>query len=58
MYAWLWRRLPGGRAAKAIQCAVLAGVVIVILFAWVFPWADGFVEYAEPSLNLGEAYGR
>lgn len=51
MYAALWRRLPGGRAARALQCALLGVLVFVILFAWVFPWIDGFVEYVEPSLG-------
>ena len=53
MYAALWRRLPGGRAARIVQLAALAAVVAIALFGWVFPWVDGFVDYAEPSLGLG-----
>lgn len=37
MYAALWRRLPGGRLAKAAQCAALAATVVVVLFVVVFP---------------------
>ena len=37
MYAALWRRLPGGRWAKAAQCLVLALLVVAVLFLWVFP---------------------
>lgn len=37
MYAALWRRLPGGRLARAAQCLVLALLAVAVLFQWVFP---------------------
>lgn len=37
MYAWLWRRLPGGRRARAAQLCAAAAVVVVVCFGWVFP---------------------
>ncbi len=40
MYSWLWRRLPGPAWAKALQCAALIAVSIVVLFGWVFPWLE------------------
>lgn len=37
MYGLLWRVLPGPVWLKAIELIVLAGVVVVVLFQWVFP---------------------
>jgi hypothetical protein len=37
MYAALWRRLPGPTWAKVLQVLVLAGLVVLVLFTWVFP---------------------
>ncbi len=37
MYAVLWRALPGGRLAKVVQCAMIVGLVVAVLFLWVFP---------------------
>ncbi|HAM22447.1 MAG TPA: hypothetical protein DCQ04_09260, partial [Actinobacteria bacterium] len=38
MYGWIWRKLPGGNAAKAAQIIGILVVVIALLFLWVFPW--------------------
>lgn len=38
MYSALWRLLPGGVALKLLQLLVIAGVVVLVLFEWVFPW--------------------
>lgn len=37
MYAWLWRRLPGGRRARTAQACVLVALVVLVCFVWVFP---------------------
>jgi hypothetical protein len=37
MYAALWRVLPGRTWVKVLQLLVLASVVIVVLFTWLFP---------------------
>ncbi len=37
MYAALWRVLPGGRWAKLAWCVLLFGLVVLVLFWWVFP---------------------
>jgi hypothetical protein len=39
MYGWLWRRLPGGIASKAISVGLLLAMVIAVLWILVFPWA-------------------
>jgi hypothetical protein len=38
MYAALWRLLPGGVFLKFVQLSVIAVVVVLGLFEWVFPW--------------------
>jgi lipopolysaccharide export LptBFGC system permease protein LptF len=38
MYAALWRLLPGGAILKLLQLAIIASIVILVLFEWVFPW--------------------
>jgi hypothetical protein len=46
VYVWLWRRLPGPLAVRALQCLVLFAGVTLLLFFVVFPWA-------EPKLPFG-----
>lgn len=38
MYAALWRLLPGGFAWKVAQLIIIAAIVVLVLFEWVFPW--------------------
>jgi hypothetical protein len=38
MYSALWRILPGGVTLKSIQLIVIASLVLLVLFEWVFPW--------------------
>jgi hypothetical protein len=38
MYSALWRLLPGGVTLKLLQLLAIAGVVVLLLFEWVFPW--------------------
>jgi lipopolysaccharide export LptBFGC system permease protein LptF len=38
MYAALWRLLPGGVVLKLLQLAIIASIVVLVLFEWVFPW--------------------
>ncbi len=47
MYAWLWRKLPGGTARKLLGAVVLAAVAGAVLWYVVFPlW--------EPAVTLDE----
>jgi len=43
VYGWLWRRLPGGRLAKAAGSLLLAAITVILLFRFAFP-------YVEPRL--------
>jgi hypothetical protein len=40
MYAWIWRRLPGGSGSKAALAIVLALAVVALLLFVVFPWVE------------------
>lgn len=51
MYGALWRALPGSRAVRALTLLVLAALVVVVLFTFVFPWATAFVPGQEVSVN-------
>ncbi len=50
MYAALWRALPGPRWAKALQCAVLVAVVVLVCFEWVFPWLEPLVPFTDSTV--------
>jgi len=39
VYGWLWRRLPGGRAAKLVALILIAALAVAALWLLVFPWA-------------------
>ena len=47
MYAWIWRRLPGGRASKVLISLLLVLAVCALLLFVVFPWV-------EPRLPFGD----
>lgn len=38
MYAWIWRRLPGGNGTKTLTAAVAVVALLALLFLVVFPW--------------------
>ncbi len=43
MYGWIWRHLPGGTAARAVQALLLVVLVSALLLFVAFP-------YLEPRL--------
>lgn len=51
MYAALWRLLPGGRWAKALQMLVLAAVVVAVLFVWVFPAIAPHLPFEDVTIE-------
>lgn len=40
MYGWIWQKLPGTTALKAVQVLVLVAVVLVLLWFYAFPWIE------------------
>ncbi|MDQ0378167.1 hypothetical protein [Amycolatopsis thermophila] len=51
MYAWIWRRLPGPAAVKAVTALVLVLGVIALLLFVVFPWLDPMLPFNQVSVN-------
>jgi hypothetical protein len=50
MYSLLYRKLPGGKVAKALQLLLLSAAVLAILMLWVFPFADSLIPQ-DPSID-------
>ena len=48
MYGWVWRHLPGPWPVRTVLAALLAAMVVGLLFTVVFPWA----EHALPFLDV------
>ncbi|MFD4421953.1 hypothetical protein ACFWN7_10675 [Agromyces sp. NPDC058484] len=44
MYGALWRVLPGPVWLRVILAMLLAAVVVLALFTWVFPWVDAIIN--------------
>jgi hypothetical protein len=51
MYGWLWRRLPGGTAAKAISMGLIVALAAVALWVLVFPWASIHLPFDRVGLS-------
>ena len=51
MYAWLWRKLPGPTPVKAVEALVLAMVVVLLLFTFVFPWLEPRLPFNEVTVD-------
>lgn len=51
MYAWIWRRLPGGARSKALLALLLIlGVVALLLFV-VFPWVEPQLPFNQVTID-------
>jgi hypothetical protein len=40
MYGWMWSNLPGPVPVRVLLSLLIAALVIVVLFMWVFPAVD------------------
>ena len=45
MYSWIWRRLPGATWLKVLWALSLFALTVVVLFEFVFPWADPHLPF-------------
>ena len=52
MYAWIWRRLPGGVPGKVIGSAILILAVVALLFLVVFPYVDPRLPFSANQRRL------
>ena len=51
MYGALWRVLPGPAWLRVILLLVLVTGLVAVLFAWVFPWADGLINPIDVTVE-------
>ena len=51
MYAWIWRKLPGPAAVKAVEALVLLVVVVLLLFTVVFPWLEPRLPFNDVTVD-------
>ncbi|GAA4939879.1 hypothetical protein [Actinoplanes utahensis] len=53
MYAWIWRRLPGGLWVKVTCSLVLVMAVGALLWYVVFPWATPLLPFDDVQVEAG-----
>ncbi len=51
MYAWIWRRLPGPRWARAAIAVLALAIVVLALFEWVFPAVSAVLPFQEQTVT-------
>jgi hypothetical protein len=51
MYGALWNVLPGPKWARAATLVLLAAIVVLSLFEWVFPWVSSILPYQEQTVE-------
>lgn len=51
MYAALWRALPGPAWARVAQLALAAGIILISLFEWGFPWLSSVLPFQESTVE-------
>lgn len=57
MYAWLWHRLPGPLAVRAVTACVLFAGLVVVLFLWVFPWVEPKLPFTDVTVESSSQAG-
>jgi hypothetical protein len=53
MYGWIWRHLPGTTPVRAVISLLLAFGFVVLLFQYVFPWAEPLMPFNDVTVNGG-----
>ena len=51
MYAWIWRKLPGPTAVKAVEALVLLVAVVLLLFTVIFPWLEPRLPFNDVTVD-------
>ncbi len=57
MYAALWRSLPGPTWVRFLFCVVMALLVVVVLFGWVFPAVSPVLPFTDNTVGAGGGAG-
>jgi hypothetical protein len=50
-YGWVWRVLPGPKAVKVVEAALLVLAVVAVLFTWVFPAVAPFMPFNDTTVG-------
>ena len=58
MYAWMWRHLPGPTPVRVLLALTLVALVVVVLFAAVFPWAEAVLPGQDVVVDVSASPGR
>lgn len=51
MYAWVWRKLPGPAALRALEMLVGAAVIVLLLFTVVFPAVQRWLPFNDANFQ-------
>ncbi|MFC7581927.1 hypothetical protein ACFQ23_09665 [Schaalia naturae] len=51
MYGWIFRHLPGPTWLKAVEALVLVAAAVLVLFQWVFPWAQAYWDLGGAGVS-------
>ena len=51
MYAWIWRHLPGPIPVRAGLALTMLLAIVVLLFAWVFPWLEPRLPFTDVTVD-------
>lgn len=53
MYSWIWRHLPGNTWVRAAISLALVMLVVLLLFQYVFPWAEPLLPFSDVTVDEG-----
>ncbi|MDY7086164.1 MAG: hypothetical protein SYR96_13770 [Actinomycetota bacterium] len=53
MYAWIWRKLPGGLWGKLVGSLGLIAATTALLWYVVFPWATPLLPFDDVQVGSG-----
>ncbi|GAB3497008.1 hypothetical protein [Amycolatopsis cihanbeyliensis] len=51
MYGWIWRRLPGPVAVRAVTALLLVAGVVALLMFVVFPWVEPMLPFNDVAVQ-------
>ncbi len=51
MYGWVWRKLPGPAAVRALEMLVGAAAIVLLLFTVVFPAAQRWLPFNDANFQ-------
>jgi hypothetical protein len=53
VYGFLWRLFPGGVVGKLLCSLLLAALVVVLLFLYVFPQVEQLLPFQDVTVDSG-----